>query len=109
LTGPLARLTAASQRIGAGNLGEPVQVRTGDEIGALARAFEHMRRQLAEMTGRLRNERDVLDSVLESTGDGILMVDPSGRRVVSNRAWEALTGGDDLAAPATLHRADGAD
>jgi two-component system, OmpR family, phosphate regulon sensor histidine kinase PhoR len=109
LTGPLARLTAASQRIGAGNLGEPVQVRTGDEIGTLGNAFERMRRQLAEMTGRLRNERDVLDSVLESAGDGILMVDSSGRRVVSNGAWSTLTGGDDLAAAAHLRRADGRD
>ena len=62
------------------------------------------------MTGRLRDERDVLDAVLESTGDGILMVDPAGRpvvanrRVVSARRWRRIS-----PPPATLRRADGGD
>jgi signal transduction histidine kinase len=55
----------------------------------------------------LTNERDVLDAVLESTGDGILMVDGAGKSVVGNRAWRELAGGPHLHAALELRRADG--
>src|SRR5262249_40088589 len=78
LTRPLANLTAAAERIQAGNMLEPVQVQTSDEVGVLATAFERMRARVAEVTGSLRDERDVLDAVLESAGVGILLVDQLG-------------------------------
>lgn len=109
LTRPLAQLTAAAQRIAEGDLLAPIVVRASDEIGTLARAFEQMRARVAAMTGTLRDERDVLDAVLESAGDGILMVDADGKTVVSNYAWTFLTGGDGLAAAAALQRADAGD
>ena len=88
LVGPLAQLTEAAQRIADGDLERPVTVRTNDEIGTLAVAFEQMRGRVASATGTLRDERDVLDAVLESAGDGILMVDEVGRTVVSNYALD---------------------
>jgi len=106
LVGPLTRLTEAAKRIADGDLERPVTVRTNDEIGTLAVAFEQMRKRVAATTGSLRDERDVLDAVLESAGDGILMVDEVGRTVVSNYAWTFLTGGDGLDAAGELHRAD---
>ena len=56
----------------------------------LAGAFETHARPVAAATDPLRDERDVLDAVLESTGDGILMVDPDGQTIVANRVWTAL-------------------
>ena len=106
LTRPLAQLTSAARRIADGDLLQPVSVRSNDEIGTLATAFEQMRGRVADMTGTLRDERDVLDAVLESAGDGILMVDEHGQTVVSNYAWTFLTGGDGLAAAGALRRAD---
>jgi PAS domain-containing protein len=41
----------------------------------------------------------VLDGVLESTDDGILMADSAGRPVVGNRRWAALLGGPGLELP----------
>jgi signal transduction histidine kinase len=108
LTGPLARLTAVSKKIGEGDFGQPVAMdHSKDEIGILAHAFESMRARIAEMTGTLRDERDVLDAVLESTGDGILMADEDGRTLVANSVWASLTGGAGLAAAGSLQRADG--
>lgn len=43
---PLARLTAAVQRIGAGHYGERLHSSRGDEIGALTRAFDTMAQQV---------------------------------------------------------------
>jgi signal transduction histidine kinase len=106
LTRPLAQLTSAAQRIAQGDLLRPVAIKAGDEIGTLATAFEQMRSRVAAMTGTLRDERDVLDAVLESAGDGILMVDDEGKTVVANYAWTYLTGGDALDAAGALRRVD---
>jgi signal transduction histidine kinase len=109
LTRPLGRLTQAAQRIARGDFEQPVRVKSGDEIGTLATAFEVMRGRVAEMTGTLRDERDVLDAVLESAGDGIIMVDEGGRTVVANYVWQYLTGGEGLLAANSLVRADAGD
>src|SRR5579864_791795 len=91
LTRPLARLTSAADRIATGLYSDPVEVRSRDEIGILAHAFETMRQRVAEAIQQLREERDVLDSVLESTGDAILMVGPAGDKVFANSRWPSLT------------------
>ncbi|MCX5742003.1 MAG: HAMP domain-containing sensor histidine kinase [Proteobacteria bacterium] len=48
LTRNVRRLATAAERIGSGDLGQPVSVTSRDEIGVLAEAMEHMRCQLAE-------------------------------------------------------------
>jgi two-component system phosphate regulon sensor histidine kinase PhoR len=109
LTGPLARLTRVADRIADGDYQQPVPPAGADEIGLLARALEMMRGRVAASTGALREERDVLDAVLESTGDGILMVDGSGATAVANGAWSRLLGGRGLAAAAELRRTETGD
>ena len=108
LTGPLARLTAVSKKMAEGDFGDAVALlNRKDEIGVLTHAFESMRARIAEMTTTLRDERDVLDAVLESTGDGILMADDDGRTLVANSVWESLTGGAGLLSAGDLQRVDG--
>jgi two-component system phosphate regulon sensor histidine kinase PhoR len=106
LTRPLAQLTALAGRIARHDYQQPLQLRTADEIGVLAEAFESMRQQVAQATDRLRDERDVLDAVMESVGEGLLMTTPAGETVVANAGWRAFTGGGGLAAAAALHRLD---
>jgi len=74
--------------------GEPLDAGGSDEIGVLARAFEIMRERVAAATGALADERDVLDAVLQSAGDGILMVDTGGKPVVANSRWSELLGAE---------------
>ena len=52
LTRPIRRLDAAAERIGAGDLTQPVDVRGGDELGRLGRTLDGMREAL-----RARDER----------------------------------------------------
>jgi signal transduction histidine kinase len=52
LTGPLARLAAAAERIGGGDLDERIAVESRDEVGQLAVSLEQMRLAL-----RTRDER----------------------------------------------------
>jgi signal transduction histidine kinase len=51
---PLDRLTAAAERIGAGDLAQRLEVRTGDELERLAGAFNQMVTAVSEQETQLR-------------------------------------------------------
>ncbi len=53
VTRPVARLAAGAREVAAGNWQACVEVRSRDEMGQLARAFNDMTRQLAEQRERL--------------------------------------------------------
>jgi class 3 adenylate cyclase len=46
MTGPIHRLQAGAARIGEGDLSDPIEIRTGDELEALAGAFNRMAERL---------------------------------------------------------------
>lgn len=83
LTRPLAALTAATERMTAGELGGEVVVTSNDEIGHLAKSFNRMSRELArsnharrQMTAdvahELRTPLTVISGYIESMRDGDL-------------------------------------
>jgi signal transduction histidine kinase len=87
LTRPLQALTQAAQRIARGQLGQQVQVRSKDEIGQLAEAFNRMssevarsnqlRRQMtADIAHDLRTPLTVIGGYVESMRDGVLSPSP---------------------------------
>jgi len=86
LVGPLRKLTAASEAMAAGDLSQRVEVRTRDEIGELARAFNGMARDLeaadvqrqqmtADIAHELRNPLSVIRGNLEAMLDGVYPID----------------------------------
>jgi signal transduction histidine kinase len=54
ITRNIRRLAAAAERIGAGELREPVRVRSRDELGVLGETMDRMRIQLAERDARMQ-------------------------------------------------------
>ena len=52
ITRNVRRLVAAAERIGHGNLRDPVRVTSDDELGVLGQTMERMRQQLAERDAR---------------------------------------------------------
>jgi methyl-accepting chemotaxis protein len=54
ITAPVAQAVAAATRIAGGDLSDPVQVTSRDEIGALQRAMREMGEKLAEVIGQVR-------------------------------------------------------
>ncbi len=58
---PLVALTREAERIEAGNLGQPIPPMPDDEVGRLARAFEHMRAALADSLARIAADNAALE------------------------------------------------
>ena len=87
ITSPLRALTRASEAIASGKLKQQVQVRSEDEIGRLAHAFNRMaesltqadtqrRNMLADIAHELRTPLTVIQGNLEGLLDGVFDLTP---------------------------------
>lgn len=61
LTKPIYSLTKASDALACGNLEYPIEVKTNDELGALARTFIYMRDAIQEKMRDLRSQNTALE------------------------------------------------
>lgn len=86
VTRPLRQLAAASRSVAAGNLTTRVAIRSRDEIGHLAAAFNQMtadlaraeesrRQQAADIAHELRTPLTIIQGHLEALADGVFPVD----------------------------------
>jgi diguanylate cyclase (GGDEF)-like protein/PAS domain S-box-containing protein len=96
--GTVSRVAAS---LAGGDLTGRATVRSRDEIGVMATAFNGMAEQLQQMVEEqqlaertLRSERDFVDAVLDIAGSLVLVIDHGGRIVRFNRACELTTGYD---------------
>jgi signal transduction histidine kinase len=87
ITHPLRQLVTASHAVAAGDLRARVPVRSGDEVGELAAAFNRMaseldeaerarQQQAADIAHELRTPLTVIQGQLEALADGIFPADP---------------------------------
>ncbi len=85
---PVVELEAAARRIGAGELDARVGVRSNDELGALANAFNHMAEHLAASTVSVAR----LNGVIDSLAGAFFLLGPDGTIASMNPAAMALLG-----------------
>ncbi|WP_430911096.1 EAL domain-containing protein [Methylobacterium sp. sgz302541] len=88
ITGPLAAASSAAQRIAGGHLDDPIESGQRDEMGALLRAMAAMRDNIRAMMERevlqRRSAQSLLADALETSRDGVVVVDSEGRIVLAN-------------------------
>ena len=89
---PIEAVTAAMRRAAEGNLDQVVPVPGDDEIGQMAHSFNIMLARLNELYQGLRLEQDKLNTVIQSTGEGVVLTDATGRIVLVNDAAVHLLG-----------------
>lgn len=92
ITEPLLQLIKAVDRISKGDLRTRVRIRSTDELGQLARAFNLMAEKLQETITDLSHEKEHLGSILRSMNDAVITLDAAGRVVLANPRGQALLG-----------------
>ena len=91
ITRPLQELTAGAERIATGGYGHRVYAGSGDEVGTLARTFNHMSERLAEQFAQLDADRQQLRAILSGMVEGVVALDADQRILFANdRAVQLL-------------------
>ncbi|MCI0377083.1 MAG: cell wall metabolism sensor histidine kinase WalK [Gemmataceae bacterium] len=91
ITRPLQELSASAEQIAAGAFGNKVYSEGVDEVGKLARTFNHMSEHLAGQFAQLDEDRQQLRTVLSSMEEGVVAIDANERVLVANdRAGQLL-------------------
>jgi two-component system response regulator HydG len=67
ITGPLAELAKAAEKIDEGNLDVMVELKSKDEVGKLTAAFNHMTTRVKDYTQRLKEKTTELDRAHRQT------------------------------------------
>jgi PAS domain S-box-containing protein len=88
VTRPLKEVIAATRALSAGERVPHLEVRTADEVGELAEAFNTLAQWLRETTV----SRDELDLILEKMGESLVVTAIDGNIVRVNRATCLLSG-----------------
>ena len=92
LTRALPKLAAAAREAGRGNFDVRVDVRSRDEIGTLARAFNDMTIANSLLFRGLQEEKEKLGNIFNDTLEGLVLTDPRGRVLLINPSARALLG-----------------
>lgn len=106
ITKPIVMLTRHSSKIASGDLEHAIDARGRDEIGTLARSFDHMRHSIKQRIAELNSEiderkraeellqqsEDHLRITLNSLREGVVSTDVNGRIIRMNPAAETFSG-----------------
>ena len=84
LARPLQEMTAISLEMSRGNFDKRVQEISKDEVGQLARAFNHLAEELGRSIYALTQEKSKTESILVSMTDGVIACDAEGRVMLMN-------------------------
>ena len=90
--GPVAGLTAASEALAAGMLDRRVTVSGEDELATLGRSFNTMADRLRHSLHALEDRERFVQALLDALPDGVRVIDPDFRIVLSNQAYRLQHG-----------------
>jgi two-component system phosphate regulon sensor histidine kinase PhoR len=87
---PLRDMADAAARIGYGGSKAKIPVVSNDEIGMLATVLNDMSERIEEQVQRLSAEKQRLDTILRSMGEGVMVTAPDGIITMVNPAFRRL-------------------
>ncbi|MBD0380632.1 ATP-binding protein [Paenibacillus sedimenti] len=90
ITRPLQQLKKAADLITLGEYGTRVPILSKDEIGELAKTFNHMGGKMQESVRALSEEKEHLSSILRSMTDAVITLDADGSVMLTNPQGEKI-------------------
>jgi two-component system phosphate regulon sensor histidine kinase PhoR len=87
---PLRDMADAAARIGHGSSKAKIPVVSNDEIGMLAGVLNDMSDRIEDQVQRLSAEKQRLDTILRSMGEGVMVTAPDGVITLVNPAFRRL-------------------
>lgn len=92
LTKPIIALSNKARDMSEGDLDNPMEVLSDDEIGELTKNFNIMAKELNHNITEISSEKNKLETVFAHMTDGILVFDTDGLLIHSNPATRKLIG-----------------
>jgi len=83
----LQRFETAARQIASGDLGQRVPASGKDTISWLAREFNTMADSVTGLVGEVRNQRERLETVINSIDDGIVVLDERRQVIAANDSF----------------------
>ena len=87
---PILKVAEGARSIGQGEFDSEIVVDSDDEVGVLAEEFNEMRRNLKAAVDKLTQEERKLTAIVDNLGEGLIVVEPSGRVLYVNPVAERL-------------------
>jgi signal transduction histidine kinase len=92
VTRPLSETRDAAIRVASGDYATAVPVKSRDELGEVARAFNYMAEEIEHYVGEIQEQKSRLEAVLEASPEALVTTDPEGRVTMANPAAARLLG-----------------
>jgi signal transduction histidine kinase len=92
VTRPLSETRDAAIRVASGDYATTVPVKSRDELGELARAFNYMAEEIEHYVGEIQEQKGRLEAVLEASPEALVTTDPEGRVTMANPAAARMLG-----------------
>jgi len=89
---PLKDIEYAAEKIQTGKYDYKLSLNSDDEIGTLAKAFDAMRIEIKDFTGKLQSSENKYREINEHSFDAIAIIDSDGHIVDCNSKMRNLTG-----------------
>jgi diguanylate cyclase (GGDEF)-like protein/PAS domain S-box-containing protein len=89
---PIKKVSSAMERVSGGDLSQQVPVVGRDELSRMAGSFNTMLGELQRTYSGFHTQHDKLETILQSSRDGIVVTDEQGAIVLLNAAAEQMLG-----------------
>jgi len=92
VTRPLSETRDAAIRVASGDYAATVPVKSRDELGEVARAFNYMAEEIEHYVGEIQEQKSRLEAVLEASPEALVTTDPEGCVTMANPAAARMLG-----------------
>ena len=92
VTRPLSETRDAAIRVASGDYAATVPVKSGDELGEVARTFNYMAEEIEHYVGEIQEQKSRLEAVLEASPEAVVATDSGERVTMVNAAAARMLG-----------------